>query len=149
MRGLWHEGHHGFFEMEMEIMKQELAGPFDLDLNEVQLRLCAWVAEQARIGVTKVSYEDARKATGFSSDNELTEALRQFRERMDDIHKMAQSPIVNTHAPYFEIHDTAHWIWSGYCQASLRRGRSEIQDATISGGRTSTGGSRGCAPCMS
>jgi hypothetical protein len=135
--------------METGIMKQEVVGTFDLDLNEAQSRLCAWVAEQARVGVTRALYEEARKATGFTSDDELTEALRQFRERLDDIHKMAQSPIINTHTPYFEIHDTAHWIWSGYCQASLHREPSEIQDATANGGRTSSGGSCGYAPCMS
>ncbi len=130
-------------------MKQENVGTFDVDLTESQTRLCAWVAEQARLGVTRVSYEDARKATGFTSDEELTEALRQFRERLDDIHKMAHSPIVNAHMPYFEILDTAHWIWSGYCQASQRRPRCEIQDATAGNGRNSHGGSCGCAACVS
>ena len=130
-------------------MKQEIVGVFNVDLSEPETRLCAWVAEQARLGVTRVFYEEARKATGFTSDDELTEALRQFRERLDDIHKMADSPIINTHAPYFEIHDMAHWIWSGYCQASQRCGHCEIQDATVNGNRSSRGGSCGCESCVS
>ncbi len=128
-------------------MKPENVGVFNVDLNEPEARLCAWVAEQSRLGVTRVFYEEAKKATGITSDDQLTEALRQFRERLDDIHKMALSPIVNTHAPYFEILDTAHWIWNGYCQASQRRGTCEIQNTTT--GRNSLGGSYGCAPCVS
>jgi hypothetical protein len=130
-------------------MKLETVGTFNVDLNESEARLCAWVAEQARQGVTRVFYEEAKKAAGFTRDDELTEALRQFRERLDDIHKMAQSPIINAHAPYFEIHDTAYWIWSGYCQASQCRGPSGIQNATTSNSRNSLGGSYGCAPCVS
>jgi hypothetical protein len=148
MRGLWHEGHGNFVRTETEIMKQEeTVGTFNVDLNESQSRLCAWVAEQARIGVTRVFYHEAKKATGFRSDDELTEALRQFRERLDDIHKMALSPIVNAHVPYFEIHDMAHWIWSGYCQASQRRGCPGIQDVVASGCRNGSGGSCDCMPC--
>jgi hypothetical protein len=130
-------------------MKLEKLDAFNVDLNESEARLCAWVAEQARLGVTRIFYDEARKAAGFATDDQLTEALRQFRERRDDIHKMAQSPIINAHTPYFEILDTAHWIWNGYCQASQRRGPSRIQDATADRGRSSLGGSYGCAPCVS
>jgi hypothetical protein len=130
-------------------MKQETLGIFNIDLNESETRLCAWVAEQARLGVTRAFYEDAKKATGFTSDGQLTEALRQFRERLDDIHRMAQSPIINAHAPYFEIHDMAHWIWSGYCQASRHRGPCEIQDTTSGARRNSLGGSCDRTPCAS
>jgi hypothetical protein len=126
-------------------MKEEVVGTYNLDLSESQTRLCVWVAEQARIGVSRALYEDAKKATGFTSDSELTEALRQFRERLDDIHKMAQSPIVNTHTPYFEIHDMAHWIWSGYCQAFECRSHSEIQDTATNAGRNALVGPYGCA----
>jgi hypothetical protein len=124
-------------------------GAFDVDLNESQTRLCAWLAEQARQGVTKISYDEAKKAAGFASDDQLTEALRQFRERLDEIHNMAQSPIVNVHTPYFEIHDTAHWIWRGYCQATQRRGTCDIQGTAAHSGRTSLGGSQGRASCVS
>jgi hypothetical protein len=130
-------------------MKLEKLDVFNVDLNESEARLCEWVAEQARLGVTRVFYEEAKKATGFSTDDQLTESLRQFRERLDDIHKMTQSPIINAHAPYFEILDTAHWIWNGYCQASQRRGPSGIQNTTSNRGRNSLGGSYGCAPCVS
>lgn len=130
-------------------MKQEVVGLYNLDLNESQARLCAWVAQQARLGVTRVLYEEAKKATGFTRDSELTEALRQFRERLDDIHKMAQSPIVNTHAPYFEIHDMAHWIWSGYCQASQCGGYSGVHGAPANERPNTLGGSCGCTSCVS
>jgi hypothetical protein len=43
--------------------------------------------------------------------------LRDMRERVDRIHEMVQSPIVNTAYPYFEIHVDADHIWDRYIEA--------------------------------
>ena len=90
---------------------------FELDLTEDEHRLCEWIAVQARLGVRRVRYEDAQVALGILDEAELTYLLRGLRERMDHIHAMIQSPIVNTAAPYFDIYINAGSIWDRYCRA--------------------------------
>ncbi len=90
---------------------------FELDLTEEEHRLCEWIAGQARLGVRRVRYEDAQAALGILDETELTYLLRGLRERMDPIHAMIQSPIVNTATPYFDIHINAGSIWGRYCRA--------------------------------
>ena len=129
-------------------MRHGVVDTFSPDLTESQKRLCAWVAERARVGATRAFYEEAKKATGITSDGELTEALRQFRERLDDIHRMAHSPVVNTRTPYFDIHDAAHWIWSGYCRASECPTDLDIQGSHANGSRSVVGGACGRTLCV-
>ena len=87
------------------------------DLTDDQRRLCIWVAAQAREGVRRVHYETARTALGVADEKELTDLLRQLRERLDSIHEMIKSPIINTAIPYFDIHRDADHIWDLYCDA--------------------------------
>jgi hypothetical protein len=90
---------------------------FECDLTDEQKRLCEWIAEQAHAGVRRVYYEEAQAELGIESDKELTCMLRNMRERLDQIHEMVQSPIVNTAYPYFEIHVDADHIWDRYIEA--------------------------------
>lgn len=90
---------------------------FECDLTEEEKRLCEWIAEQARAGINRVYYDDARAHGGMRSDVHLTRILRGLRERLDDIHNMVESPIVHTAAPYFDVHIDADHIWDGYCHA--------------------------------
>jgi len=90
---------------------------FECDLTDEQKRLCEWIAEQAQAGVRRVYYEEAQAELGIESDKELTCMLRNMRERVDQIHEMVQSPIVNTAYPYFEIHVDAGHIWDRYLEA--------------------------------
>jgi len=89
---------------------------FELDLTEEEYRLCEWIAGQARLGVRRARYEEAQATLGILDEAELTYLLRGLRERMDAIHAMIQSPIVNTAAPYFDIHINAGSIWDRYCR---------------------------------
>lgn len=93
--------------------------PFTFDLTDDQRHLCTWVAEQARIGVNRVWYADVKTALGIEDDRDLTCMLRQVRERLDGIHKMVHSPIVNTNTPYFDLHRDADCIWDDYCRAEM------------------------------
>lgn len=95
-------------------------GTFTFDLTAEQRQLCTWIAEQARMGLRRVRYEDARTALGIWDERELTNTLRSMRERLDDIHDMIQSPIVHTAAPYFDIHMNADTIWDSYCRAEAQ-----------------------------
>lgn len=90
---------------------------FTFDLTDDQRQLCAWVAEQASIGVHRIWYVDLKAAMGIKHDRDITRLLRQIRERLDTIHTMVHSPIVNTNHPYFDLHRDADWIWSDYCRA--------------------------------
>jgi len=90
---------------------------FALDLTGRERQLCMWVAEQAKSGVSRAYYEDVRVALGPLSDMEITDTLREIRERLDDIHEMVESPMVNTVRPFFEIHRYAEIIWDDYRRA--------------------------------
>ncbi len=92
---------------------------FTFDLTDEQKRLCAWVAEQARIGVDRVWYTDVKAAMNVADDRRITRILRQIRERLDSIHAMIHSPIVNTNDPYFDLHRDADCIWDDYCRAEM------------------------------
>ncbi len=98
---------------------------FDCDLTDEQKRLCEWIAEQAQADMRRISYKEAQDALGIVSERELTCMLRNMRERPDDLHAMIQSPIVNTHSPYFDIHADAQHIWDGYRRAEERSVDSE------------------------
>lgn len=87
---------------------------FDCDLTDEQKRLCEWIAERAQADIRRIPYKEAREALGIASDRELTCMLRNMRERLDGLHGMVQSPIVNTHSPYFDIHADAGHIWDSY-----------------------------------
>lgn len=90
---------------------------FTPDLTSREKQLCAWVAEQASAGVERIFYRKAMVAMGIADDREMTQVLGQLRQRVDDVHKMIEFPIVNTTAPYFDIHRNADYIWDGYCRA--------------------------------
>ncbi|MBN2132308.1 MAG: hypothetical protein JW741_22600 [Sedimentisphaerales bacterium] len=90
---------------------------FELDLTEDEHRLCEWIAGQARLGVRRAPYASVQMALGILDKAELTYLLRGLRERVDAIHAMIQSPIVNTAAPYFDIHINAGSIWDRYGRA--------------------------------
>ncbi len=90
---------------------------FECDLTDEQKRLCEWIAEQAESGKTRVLYAEAMAELPIESQKELTCMLRNMRERVDGIHEMVHSPIVNTKAPYFEIRADASRIWERYRQA--------------------------------
>ncbi|MBN1360983.1 MAG: hypothetical protein JW993_10340 [Sedimentisphaerales bacterium] len=92
---------------------------FTFDLTDDQRQLCTWVAEQARLGVNRIGYADAKTALDIKDDTDITRILRQMRERRDDLHRMVHSPIVNTARPYFDVHRDADCIWDDYCQAEL------------------------------
>lgn len=90
---------------------------FECDLTDEQKQLCEWIAEQAGAGVKRIYYQDVQAELDIESEKELTCMLRNMRERVDQIHDMIQSPIVNTKTPYFEIHADADHIWDRYLQA--------------------------------
>jgi len=90
---------------------------FRFDVTSGQRYVCTWVAEQARMGITRITYDDLKAALGIGDDREITRLLRQIRERVDEVHEMVQFPIVNTAQPYFEIHPNADYIWDDYCRA--------------------------------
>jgi hypothetical protein len=98
-------------------MRMGCVETFDRDLTEEEKRLCEWIAEQARVGINRVYYDDARAYGGIRGDVQLTRILRGLRERLDGIHNMIESPIVNTPAPFFDVHIDADHIWDGYCHA--------------------------------
>jgi hypothetical protein len=129
-------------------MRHDAVDTSVVDLNESQRQLCTWVAEQARVGITRAFYRDVKKATGIRTDTELTQVLRQFRERTDDIHRLAQSPVVNTHTPYFDIHAAAHWIWAGYCQNREQGPELQTISSTANKGCKSSGSANSCATCL-
>lgn len=96
---------------------------FTFDLTDDQRRLCAWVAEEAGKGVRRIHYRDVKAALGIDGDRDLTRLLKTLRERVDDIHRIVQFPIVNTTSPYFDVDMNAGYIWDDYCRAE-----SEIAD---------------------
>lgn len=98
-------------------MKYGSIGAFRFDVTSEQRQVCTWVAEQASMGITRITYDDLQAALGIGDDREITRVLRQIRERLDDVHEMVQFPIVNTARPYFEIHPNADYIWDDYCRA--------------------------------
>ena len=93
---------------------------FECDLTDEQKQLCEWIAGRAQTGVKRIYYEDAQAALGIVSEKDLTCMLRNMRERVDQVHEMAQSPVVHTAAPYFDIHPEAYHIWDQYLQAEER-----------------------------
>lgn len=95
-----------------------VTNPFTSDLTDEARDLCAWVAEQARGGVSRIRYADVKVAMDID-EMRLTCVLREMRERRDDLHRMIHSPIVNTSAPYFTVHRDADCIWDHYCQAEM------------------------------
>jgi hypothetical protein len=99
---------------------------FAFDLTHGERQLCTWVAQQASTGIERIHYEDVRAALGVVSDEEITDVLREIRERVDDVHEMVQSPIVNTASPYFDIHANADYIWADYCQAEQTVVRPDV-----------------------
>lgn len=103
--------------METMAMKYGLIGAFRFDVNSEQRQVCTWVAEQARMGITRITYDELQAALDIGDDREITRVLRQIRERLDEVHEMVQFPIVNTTRPYFEIHPNADYIWDDYCRA--------------------------------
>lgn len=102
--------------IEVEIMRSKEMDQFQFDLTDAEKRLCDWVARQARAGVLRIRYEDARAALDVP-DEQLTRILRDMRERLDGIHEMVESPIVNTRTPYFDVSLQARCIWDDYCHA--------------------------------
>lgn len=101
------------------MMVCKLRNAFELNLTEDERQLCGWVAEQARIGIDRVEYAEVKAVMGTDDDRDITELLRQMRERRDDIHKMVHSPIVHTIMPYFDVHRDADCIWDDYCRAEM------------------------------
>jgi len=97
-------------------MCSSAAEQFRFDLTEEQKRLCGWVAQQARTGVRRIRYDDARAALELH-DEQLTRMLRVMRERIDEIHEMVEAPIVHTRVPYFDVPVHARYIWDHYCEA--------------------------------
>lgn len=89
-------------------------GVLHCELSSDERRLCAWVAQHARAGRTRAYYWQAAAALGLHDAAEITALVRGMRERLDDIHEMVQSPIVNTLTPYFDIHPDADHIWDRY-----------------------------------
>jgi len=89
---------------------------FQFDLTDEEKRLCDWIARQVRTGVLRIRYEDARAALDVP-DEQLTRILRDMRERLDGIHEMVESPVVNTRTPYFDVPLQARCIWDDYCHA--------------------------------
>jgi hypothetical protein len=87
---------------------------FECDLTDEQKQLCEWIAEQAEAGKTRITYAEVLVELDIEDAKALTCLLRSMRERVDRIHEMIQSPIVNTKTPYFEIHADADHIWDRY-----------------------------------
>ena len=104
-------------------MRRSPISTFRFDLTEEQRQLCAWVAEQARQGAGRVLYTDARS---IGSDADITRVLREVRERVDNIHRMVHSPIVNTTRPYFDLPRDADHIWDDYCRAEMEQAGSDF-----------------------
>ena len=104
-------------DKEMATMLYGKDMEFTPDLTSREKQLCAWVAERASAGVKRIFYREAMVALGIPDDREITQILSQLRERVDDVHSMIEFPIVNTTAPYFDIHRNADYIWDGYCRA--------------------------------
>lgn len=92
---------------------------FTFDLTDDQRQLCDWIAEQARVGVDRIWYDDVKAAMDIGDDSDITRILRALRERLDGIHEMVRSPIVNTNTPYFDLHRDADCIWDDYCRAEM------------------------------
>jgi len=99
---------------------------FRFDLTEEQKRLCDWVARQARTGVRRIRYDDARAALDLHNE-QLTRMLRGMRERLDEIHEMVEAPIVHSRTPYFDVPGRARYIWDSYCQAEQETSRQEAR----------------------
>ena len=89
---------------------------FQFDLTEEERRLCDWIAQQARIGVQQIRYQEAMAALQIREE-QLTRMLRMMRERQDEIHAMVEAPVVNTWRPYFEVPVHARHIWDNYRRA--------------------------------
>ena len=100
---------------EVEIMTYSATERPQTELTEEQQRLCDWVARQASTGVLRIRYEDARAALDVPEE-QLTDLLRDVRQRVDGIHEMVEFPIVNTPAPYFDVPLQARDIWDSYCR---------------------------------
>jgi len=111
-------------------MVTEWIDTFELDLTEDERQLCDWIARQGRLGVRRVRYEEAQAALGILDRAELTVLLRALRERVDNIHNMIDSPMVNTVAPYFDIHLGAGAIWESYEKAQEQQQFPEELDAS-------------------
>ncbi len=110
-------------------MKCNLIDQFQFDLTDEQRRLCDWVAQQARTGVRRICYDDAKTALDIH-DEQLTHMLRRMRERLDEIHEMVEAPIVHTRTPYFDVPVHATYIWEDYCRAEQETARSQLQPCT-------------------
>jgi hypothetical protein len=109
---------------------------FRFDLTDAQKRLCDWVAQQTHpagsfqtrlsafgVPVRQIRYAEATAALDLAED-QLTQMLRDMRERLDAIHAMVEAPVVNTQTPYFEVSVHARYIWDNY-----RRAEKEVKDA--------------------
>jgi hypothetical protein len=109
-------------------MVTEWIDTFEANLTNNERRLCDWIARQARLGVRRARYEEIQAALGILDPTELTLLLRGLRERVDNIHDMIESPIVNTAAPYFDIHLSAACIWESYLDAEAEQQPQEEPD---------------------
>lgn len=107
---------------------------FRFDLTEEQQRLCDWVVQQTHptggfqtrlsafgVPVRQIRYAEATAALDLAEE-QLTQMLREMRERRDAIHAMVEAPIVNTQTPYFEVPVHARYIWDNY-----RRAEKEVK----------------------
>ena len=110
---------------------------FQCDLSERERQLCTWVAERASAGRRRAYYVEARHVLGIDNERELTDLLRGIRERMDDIHDLVQSPIVNTSTPYFDIHPDADHIWDSYRRVESDIGCLSDRQLVVTGAMTS------------
>jgi hypothetical protein len=108
-------------------MRHGSVSAFAFDLTHGEKQLCTWIAQQASTGVERIHFEDVRAALGAVSDQEITSVLREIRERVDEVHEMVQSPIVNTARPYFDIHANADYIWADYCRAEGEVVRPDVE----------------------
>jgi len=118
--------------METMTMRYGSIGAFTFDLTREQRQVCTWVAKQAGVGITRITYDDLRAALKIWDDGEITRILREIRERLDKVHEMVQFPIVNTARPYFEIHPNADYIWDDYCRAEHEAEGSPFESASDS-----------------
>lgn len=108
-------------------MKCSMMDQFQFDLTDEQRRLCDWIARQAKTGVRRIRYDEAKAALDVH-DEQLTRMLRDVRERLDEIHEMVEAPIVNTQAPYFEVPTQAPYIWNDYCRAENETSQPSVRD---------------------
>jgi hypothetical protein len=106
-----------FWNLEIQDMRTGWIDTFECDLTDEQKRLCEWIAGQAQAGMRRICYRDAQAVLGVQTEKELTCMLRSMRERLDRIHDMVQSPIVNTTRPYFDVPPHADHIWRSYRRA--------------------------------